>query len=306
MTLVGKWITLKLLNNMSVKPIRRILYQNNVTKIKSARGVFDLDPGENQSPLNIFETPPADAGYDFLGLNAGNLIACGSDNNIVSSRRSSVIGGNNNQIGRDSEPAYYRFNGEYNSHAIGINQEQQPQQQSAHINDVEYSRPFNNWDSVIFPSRSNILEIKCINGMQVKKIEISDDYRCFINGGSSIQLALRTNIMRVKSDISAYLLSDSRLKKNQKTIEDSLHKVKKMRAVSYKWKDDSREGQKKDIGLIAQEVQLVIPEIVSQRKDGFLAIKYEKIIPILVEAIKQKQQKINKLKSVIDNYGNTN
>jgi flagellar biosynthesis chaperone FliJ len=101
-------------------------------------------------------------------------------------------------------------------------------------------------------------------------------------------------------------LSDSRLKKNQKSIEDSLHKIKKMSAVSYEWKDDSKTGQKKDIGLIAQEVQPVFPEIVSQRKDGFLAIKYEKIIPILVEAIKQKQQKINKLKSVIDNYGNTN
>lgn len=291
---------------MSVKPIRRILYQNNVTKIKSARGVFDSGIGENQSPINAFEVPPADAGYDFLGLNAGNLIGCGSDNNIVSSRRSSVISGSGNQIGRSSDSAYYRFNGEYNSHVIGINQDQQSQQQSNHINDIEYSKPFNNWGSVTFPSRSNILEIKSVNGMQVKKIEISDDYRCFINGGNSVKLALRTNIMRVRSDISAYLLSDSRLKKSQNPIQDCLNKIKKMSAVSYEWINESQAGQKKDIGLIAQKVQCVFPEIVSQRTDGFLAIKYAKIIPVLVETIKQKQEKINKLKSVIDSYGNTN
>jgi hypothetical protein len=291
---------------MSVKPIRKILYQNNVTKIKSARGVFDSGIGENQSPINAFEVPPADAGYDFLGLNAGNLIASGTQNNILNSRRSSVVCGRNNQIGRNASSAYYRFNGQYNSHTIGLGQDQQSQEQSNHINDIEYSRPFNNWGSVIFPSRSNILEIKCTNGMQVKKIEISDDYRCFINGGSSMQLALRTNIMRVGSDISAYLLSDLRLKKSQKPIQDCLNKIKKMSAVRYEWINESQEGQKKDIGLIAQEVQSIVPEIVSQRADGFLAIKYAKIIPILVETIKQKQQKINKLKSVIDSYGNTN
>ena len=155
-------------------------------------------------------------------------------------------------------------------------------------------------------SGSNSVKVTLDGEGEMQKIEISDDYRCFINGGSSIQLALRTNIMRVRSDISAYLLSDSRLKKSQKPIQDCLNKIKKMSAVRYEWINESQEGQKKDIGLIAQEVQSIVPEIVSQRADGFLAIKYAKIIPILVETIKQKQQKINKLKSVIDSYGNTN
>ena len=50
------------------------------------------------------------------------------------------------------------------------------------------------------------------------------------------------------------------------------------------------------MGLIAQQVQGVLPEIVVTRDDGYLAIKYEKIVPLLVECIKELKKEINELK----------
>ena len=90
--------------------------------------------------------------------------------------------------------------------------------------------------------------------------------------------------------------SDKRLKKNIKTIENALDKVIALRGVSFDWK----EGSAKAIGLIAQETEKVLPEIVSQDENGFLGIKYNNLIGVLVEAIKDQQEQINILKKQIE------
>jgi hypothetical protein len=90
--------------------------------------------------------------------------------------------------------------------------------------------------------------------------------------------------------------SDKRLKKNIKTVDSALDKVIALRGVSFDWK----EGGAKAIGLIAQEVEKVIPEIVSQDESGYLGIKYNNLIGVLVEAIKDQQEQINALKKQIE------
>ena len=90
--------------------------------------------------------------------------------------------------------------------------------------------------------------------------------------------------------------SDKRLKKNIKTVDSALDKVIALRGVSFDWK----EGGAKAIGLIAQEVEKVIPEIVSQDESGYLGIKYNNLIGVLVEAIKEQQEQINTLKKLIE------
>jgi len=90
--------------------------------------------------------------------------------------------------------------------------------------------------------------------------------------------------------------SDKRLKKNIKTVESALDKVIALRGVSFDWK----EGGAKAIGLIAQEAEKVIPEIVSQDENGYLGIKYNNLIGVLVEAIKEQQEQINTLKKLIE------
>ena len=65
------------------------------------------------------------------------------------------------------------------------------------------------------------------------------------------------------------------------------------------------------IGVIAQEVQAVLPELVGTREDGYLAVKYEKMVPLLIEAIKSQQKTIDSLvkdladvKEFINNFKN--
>ena len=119
--------------------------------------------------------------------------------------------------------------------------------------------------------------------------------------------------IRASSEITAYFSSDRRLKENIKLIEDPITMIDQISGVYFDWTDEhiARRGgedgyfvRKHDIGVIAQEIEAVMPEVVAQRADGFLAVKYEKIVPLLIEAIKAQQVDINLLKSEIQELKN--
>ena len=84
--------------------------------------------------------------------------------------------------------------------------------------------------------------------------------------------------------------SDAALKEDIQTIENPLEKVQALRGVSYKWKDTGR----KDIGLVADEVQEVLPELVVENEHK--QMDYGHMIGLLVEAIKEQQKEIEELK----------
>jgi hypothetical protein len=77
-----------------------------------------------------------------------------------------------------------------------------------------------------------------------------------------------------------------------------------LNGVTWEWNDDVNEVTKSTpkTGLIAQEVQEVLPEVVKTRDDGFLALDYSKMMGLMVEAIKEQQQQIEKLRMDLDNY----
>ncbi len=103
-----------------------------------------------------------------------------------------------------------------------------------------------------------------------------------------------TNDLRYTSDgIISRSSSDRRLKTDIITLEGSLERVLDLRGVSYVWKDDKTTGVQ--IGMIAQEVQDVVPELVNQGEDGFYSIDYTEAVGLLVEAIKDQQKIINEL-----------
>ena len=76
-----------------------------------------------------------------------------------------------------------------------------------------------------------------------------------------------------------------------------LEKIKQINGVNFEWSDKQSTYTGKDVGVIAQDVEKVLPEVVTEREDGYLAVKYEKIIPLLIEAIKDQQKEIEELKS---------
>ena len=111
--------------------------------------------------------------------------------------------------------------------------------------------------------------------------------------------------IRASNEITAYFSSDRRLKENIKLIENPITILDQIRGVTFDWTDEhlARRGgedgyfvRKHDIGVIAQEVQAVLPELVGTREDGYLAVKYEKMVALLIEAIKEQQKSIDMLK----------
>lgn len=91
------------------------------------------------------------------------------------------------------------------------------------------------------------------------------------------------------------------MKKNITTLEYSLIEVTQLNPVSYDWKEEySNLGTSREVGLIAQEVQQVIPEVVYTNGNGMMGISYEKLTPVLINAIKEQQGIIDKQQLTID------
>lgn len=80
--------------------------------------------------------------------------------------------------------------------------------------------------------------------------------------------------------------SDVRLKEDIHTIENALEKVSELRGVHFKWMDKSR-NRVSQIGVIAQEVEKVIPEVVNEDNEGIKSVSYDKLVAVLIEAIKE-------------------
>ena len=90
--------------------------------------------------------------------------------------------------------------------------------------------------------------------------------------------------------------SDIKLKTNIKTLTNSLEKVLSMRGVEFERIDNPG---KYHVGVIAQEVEVVVPELVSEDNDGTKTVAYGNITALLIEAIKEQQEQINSLKQEI-------
>lgn len=113
-----------------------------------------------------------------------------------------------------------------------------------------------------------------------------------------------TGEIRATNNITAYYSSDRRLKENIQIIPDPIRKLLNIDGVFFDWTDDyinthggedSMFLRKKDVGVIAQQVEEVLPMLVADRPDGYKAVRYEKIIPLLIEAIKEQQIQIDEL-----------
>lgn len=92
--------------------------------------------------------------------------------------------------------------------------------------------------------------------------------------------------------------SDERLKKNVATIENAIGKIVKLRPVSFEWKQKGFGKPGRSLGLIAQEVKDIIPEVVIDG-DGYYYIEYASMVGLLIEGIKDQQKEIASLQKEI-------
>ena len=104
----------------------------------------------------------------------------------------------------------------------------------------------------------------------------------------------------VSGDIVAfYSSSDKRLKDNIEPISDPIEKIKQVNGISFDWKenlDPLYSG--KDYGVLAQEIETILPEAVRDKKNGFKSLNYNSIIPLLIECIKNQENRIKELEKI--------
>lgn len=111
--------------------------------------------------------------------------------------------------------------------------------------------------------------------------------------------------IRATNEITAYYTSDVALKENIETIDRALEKLQKITGVMFDWREEvilQRGGidgffvRKRDTGIIAQDVEQVLPEIVGTRPDGTKGVKYEKLAGLIIEAIKELHDQVKDLR----------
>jgi hypothetical protein len=107
------------------------------------------------------------------------------------------------------------------------------------------------------------------------------------------------------NDVVAFSTSDIRFKENITPIPNALDKLNKIGGYTFDWNPDPEltklHGFKgHDVGVIAQEIEKVLPELVTTRDNGYKAVKYEKLVALLIESNKELLKRIEVLESKIN------
>jgi hypothetical protein len=106
--------------------------------------------------------------------------------------------------------------------------------------------------------------------------------------------------LHVTGDVIAYYSSDERLKDNVKPIENAIDKIRMISGYEFDWNSSSKnEGH--DIGVIAQEVEKILPEVVTTRSNGYKAVRYEKLTALLIQSNKELIEKVEELEKKLNN-----
>ena len=150
----------------------------------------------------------------------------------------------------------------------------------------------NNGLSIGGYSSHQLIDFSADDMIKVSVNNVADEFR-FAAGGT----------FHANSDVVAYsstVASDMNLKENITDMKYGLDTVMQLRGVEYDWK---REDMGHDVGVLAQEVESVIPEIVKeheglQGRPKFKAVDYNKLVPVLIESIKELKSEIDELKLI--------
>jgi len=91
-------------------------------------------------------------------------------------------------------------------------------------------------------------------------------------------------------------LSDRNKKENVESLVDAINVINQINPVSFTWKDNGNKAY----GVIAQEIEEVLPDIVSTSSEGVKSVSYTQIIPFLVQVIQEQHKEIQRIKAVVD------
>jgi hypothetical protein len=240
-------------------------------------------PGINISATGGNDGDFAASGYGYFGGNLG--IGGGSYSPGNKLLISSTVGaaGFDNGISIITQP------GTYTSGHGGMIQFQNEDVITAGIRGVRES----GWGSGMAFYVHNPSSGNTFNSTFVERMRINENGNVGIGTTSPAYALDVTGTIRATGDVIAF--SDARVKENIETITDALTKVTSLRGVSYTRKDNEDKSRK--VGVIAQEVLPILPEVVQKDTNGNYSVAYGNIVGVLVEAIKELKAEIDILKN---------
>ena len=117
---------------------------------------------------------------------------------------------------------------------------------------------------------------------------LSDAFKVMFNGDATV-----SNDLTVSGDVN--VSSDARLKANIASLGSTIAKLLLIDGKSYTMKKDGKQK----IGLLAQDVQKVFPELVTKDDNEMLAVNYQGLVPVLINALKEQDDKISRLENLV-------
>ena len=250
---------------------------NNLSSTGSANQVFYRDSNNVVSGSNNFTFD----GTNLRITGSANQVVYRDSNNVVSGSNNFTFDGTNlringNIINTSSSSSQLTIN---NSSPTIYLQDTDNRSSMLHCN--------SNFFYLLRGDAVNSLIYATYNGYWPLQINLENNDALFGGNVSAI------------GDVIAYVTSDERLKDNITPIPNALDKVLSISGNTFDWNEKSdHEGN--DVGVIAQEILEVLPEAVTTRDTGYLAVRYEKIIPLLIEAIKEQQETITNLQNRLE------
>ena len=144
---------------------------------------------------------------------------------------------------------------------------------------------------------SGLSVIEAFSDQSVKLGPVSNRVTIDISGSLSASADIVTD-----GDVIAFNASDMRLKNNLKVIEGALDKIDGIAGYEFDWNDNSPGWARQrghDVGVVAQEIEKIHPEIVEERKNGYLGVDYKRLVPLLIQSVKELKQEVEELKKKV-------
>jgi hypothetical protein len=137
-------------------------------------------------------------------------------------------------------------------------------------------------------------------GIKLEREDNTDDWRMYIGAGSDLGFAFNNTVKGMIDDATGDYVpsSDMRLKRDISPLGNVLDKINQLQPKTYQFIDDI--SNTKAIGFIAQEVEIVFPEIVREREDGYKGLAYDNFSVIAIQAIKEQQVIISQQQAIIN------
>ena len=164
------------------------------------------------------------------------------------------------------------------------------------LNGIEASADVN--DSTNVTAAGALMDSECTSLASVKAINqgltTTSDVR-FDSIGIGTAAPGTSGVIRATNDIVAFYSSDERLKDDIEEIPNALSRVEDIKGVFFNWNDKQSVYEGRDVGVLAQDIEKVLPELVTDRDNGYKAVKYEKLTALLIQAVKELSAKVKEL-----------